>query len=86
MSLVKPKFGYPWPAILLLGICPGNVSAPAPKKARVCMLVAVLFIVKKNRKLPRCPSVDGCGLVTLWTDIQQPEEVKNVEKTLQTVE
>ena len=53
------------PVILLLGLYPKNSGTPIPKNLCTLMSIAVLFIVAKCWKQPKCPSANEC-IKKLW--------------------
>ena len=53
------------PVILLLGLYPKNSGTPIPKNLCTLMSIAVLFIVAKCWKQPKCPSANE-WIKKLW--------------------
>ena len=64
--LKRLKIELPFdPVIPLLGTYPKNPETPIQKILCTCMFIAVLFIIAKCWKQPRCPTVSE-WIKTLW--------------------
>ena len=68
------------PAILLLGIHPKELKTHVHTKTCTLMFIAVLFIIAKKWKQPKCPSTDEqknkYGISLQWNIIQQSKGMK----------
>ena len=61
---LKMKMPYE-PVIPLLGLCPKDSETPIQKNLCTPMFIAVLFIIAKCWKQPKCPSVNA-WVKKLW--------------------
>ena len=65
-SLRKLKIELPYdPAIALLCIYPQNIKTQIQKDIRTPMFIAVLFIIARKWKQPKCPSI-GEWIKKMW--------------------